>query len=191
MARGAAWGWFAAGAGAGAALALVLARQMLMRHGRSARRVGGVCRLREGMFEQYTQLHDHTWDEVMRRMYVCGIRNFVVYLHEETRVMFSHFEYVGNDFERDMKAIGEDPVVNRWWSFCEPCQEPYHWDGPTPSQGGDGGPGGAWWDPLVCLNHCGGWPVLYSNRWPDPDFVPNNPKGMTSSSSQVDGLKSI
>ena len=37
--------------------------------------------------------------------------------------------------------------------------------GPPPSQGGSGGPGGAWWASMKCLNHCGGWPVAWSNSW--------------------------
>ena len=41
---------------------------------------------------QYTQLHDHTWDEVMARMAKSNMRNFVVYYHEETGLMFHHFE---------------------------------------------------------------------------------------------------
>jgi hypothetical protein len=116
----------------------------------------------------------------MERMFKSNIRNFVVYLHPETHLMFSHFEYVGSDLEGDMALIGQDPVVKLWWSYCEPCQQPFHWEGPPPSQGGSGGPKGAWWDPLVCLNHCGAWPVQYASAWPDPDFVPQNPLGLTS-----------
>ena len=40
---------------------------------------------------QYTQLHDHTWDEVMSRMYEANMRNFVVYYHKELQLMFHHW----------------------------------------------------------------------------------------------------
>ena len=120
-----------------------------------------------------------------RQMYRSNMRNFVVYYHEETGTMFHHFEYVGEDhqFEADMAAIDADPIVRRWWSYCEPCQEPYKWSGPPPSQGGTGGEGGQWWAEMRCLNHCGAWPVAWSSTWPDPDFVPNNPRGATSDSA--------
>ena len=36
------------------------------------------------MYAQYTQLHDHTWDEVMQKMFEANMRNFVVYYHEPT-----------------------------------------------------------------------------------------------------------
>jgi hypothetical protein len=54
---------------------------------RAPRRCAGICRLKPEMYEQYTQLHDHTWDEVMERMYKSNMRNFVVYYHKETGYM--------------------------------------------------------------------------------------------------------
>eukprot|EP01062_Namystynia_karyoxenos_P067466 TRINITY_DN61422_c0_g1_i1.p2 TRINITY_DN61422_c0_g1~~TRINITY_DN61422_c0_g1_i1.p2 ORF type:complete len:226 (+),score=90.08 TRINITY_DN61422_c0_g1_i1:76-678(+) len=161
----------AGGAAAGVAVAFCSLAQR-RRSKRAPRRFGGACRLRPDMYNQYTRLHDHTWDEVMERMYRRNMRNFVVYLHEETNIMFSHWEYVGDNLEADMKAMDSDPLIRFWWSHCEPCQEPFHWTGPPPSQGGCGG---NWWAPLKLLNSCGAWPVDYSCRWPDPDFEPVNP----------------
>ena len=51
-------------------------------------RHAGLCKLKPEMYDQYTQLHDHTWDEVMEKMYNANMRNFVVYLHEETMQMY-------------------------------------------------------------------------------------------------------
>jgi len=113
----------------------------------------------------------------MERMYKSNMRNFTVYFHAETNLMFSHWEYVGSHFEADMQKISEDPIVKLWWSYCEPCQDPLHWDGPPPSQGGSNG---NWWEPLVCVNHCGAWPTEYSSVWPHPDFMPQNPQHKTS-----------
>ena len=104
--------------------------------------------------------------------------------------MFHHFEYIGEDFEADMAAIEADPVVLRWWSYCEPCQQPLHWEGKPPSQGGDGGEGGAWWAEMKCLNHCGGWSVAWSQSWPDPDFSPNNLGARSRTSTRTTCLPS-
>mmetsp|Transcript_10730 Transcript_10730/g.17424 ORF Transcript_10730/g.17424 Transcript_10730/m.17424 type:complete len:198 (-) Transcript_10730:134-727(-) len=158
---------------------------------KAPKRFAGVVKLKPEMYNQYTRLHDHTWDEVMKRMYDSNMRNFVVYYHKETSLMFHHWEYVGSDFDGDMKAISDDEVVRKWWSFCEPCQEPFKWEGPPPSKGGDGGPDGSWWAPMEEVNHCGAWPVAYSSEFPDPDFVPKNPEGKTSSSTETDGLVQI
>ena len=146
------------------------------------RRCAGMCKLKAGMYEQYTTLHDHTWAEVMRRMYAANMRNFVVYLHEESSTMFHHWEYIGEpqNFDADMASVSADPIVRKWWTYCEPCQVPAKWDGPPPSAGGDGGEGSEWWAELKCLNHCGAWPTAWSNECPDPSFVANNKRGARS-----------
>ena len=35
---------------------------------RAPKRCAGMCKLKKEMYDQYTQLHDHTWDEVMERV---------------------------------------------------------------------------------------------------------------------------
>jgi L-rhamnose mutarotase len=138
----------------------------------------GVIKAKPGMLDQYTQLHDHTWDQVMAKMFEANMRNFVVYYHEETQLMFHHWEYVGDDFDADMAKCVNDPIINFWWTHCEPCQEPFHWSGPPPSQGGHGDPAypDQWWAPMKMLNHCGGWATAWSQSWPNPDHVPQNPQ---------------
>ena len=38
--------------------------------------------------------------------------------------MFSYLEYVGDDFQADMKKMAADPATQRWWKVTEPCQIP-------------------------------------------------------------------
>jgi len=115
-------------------------------------------------------------------MFEHNMRDFTVWLHEETNQMFHQFVYIGDDFDADMAAVGADPVVRFWWTFCEPCQEPLHWQGPPPSQGGTGDPKypGEWWAPLKQVNHCGGWSTAWSSSWPDPNFEAKHPRKLTS-----------
>jgi len=167
------------------------------------RRFGGAIKLKPEMYNRYTQLHDSVWDEVLKRMKQSNIRNFTIYYHSETNTLFSHFEWIGhwssiithtNDdngnldakerekrlFESDMTALSNDPIVREWWSYCEPCQEPFsQWirGSRYPSLGG----GGDWWAPLACLCHCGHWPVDYSDRSRDPEWTPMNLDRLTSS----------
>ena len=174
------------------------------------KRYGGAIRIKPDMYNQYTQLHDAVWDEVLDRMSLSNIRNFTIYYHEETQTLFSHFEWIGhwhhlhntttNDdkdhqqdektlFQQDMDAISNDPIIRKWWSYCEPCQIPFsqysQLDIPPPSKGGGGGEGksGDWWAPLVCLCHCGHWPTSYTSKLRDPDWEPKNPHGKISTSS--------
>ncbi len=38
--------------------------------------------------------------------------------------LFSYFEYTGRDFARDAAKMAADPVPQKWWSVCKPCQIP-------------------------------------------------------------------
>ena len=137
----------------------------------------GMIKAKPGMIEQYMQLHDATWDEVMARMHRSNMRDFTVWLHEASGTMFHQFVYVGDDFDADMAAIDSDPIVRFWWTYCEPCQQPLSWSGPPPSQGGKG----EWWSPLKQVNHCGGWSTAWSNSLgPNPSYKPCHPRGLTS-----------
>ena len=150
---------------------------------RGGRYYAGIIGAKAEFIEQYMQLHDATWAEVMERMYRANMRDFVVWLHEETNQMFHQFCYVGDDFEADMASVAADPIVRFWWTHCEPCQAPLHWKGPPPSQGGGGDPSypGQWWSPLKQVNHCGAWATAWSDRpGPNPAFVPCHPRGLTS-----------
>jgi L-rhamnose mutarotase len=194
------------------------------------RRFGGAIQLLPEQYDLYTQLHDAVWDQVLERMSRSNIRNFTIYYHEETNTLFQHFEWIGhwylpstNDtlvvaveeatqFQHDMDAIANDPIVLKWWSYCEPCQQPFsqwrrtkvndnkyhaaaaadddddhhhHHDPlvPPPPPPSQGGQGGDWWAPLKCLTHCGHWAIQYSPLLRDPAWVPQNPHGMTSTAS--------
>ena len=111
------------GAALGALASALLSRRLIARR-RAAQYCAGVIRLKPDMKEQYLALHDRTWDEVMAAMYKHNMRDFTVWLHEESGLMFHQFVYIGTDFTSDMAAVGNDRTVRFWWTFCEPCQEP-------------------------------------------------------------------
>ena len=52
----------------------------------------------------------------------CHIRNYSIYLKDG--LLFSFFEYTGEDFEADMARMAADPTTQKWWEVCKPCQEP-------------------------------------------------------------------
>ena len=50
------------------------------------------------------------------------IRNYSIY-HKDG-YLFSYFEYHGSDFSADMAKMAADPLTQKWWVVCMPCQEP-------------------------------------------------------------------
>ena len=45
--------------------------------------------------------------------------------------LFSFFEYTGKDYKADMEKMAADPVTQKSWEICKPCQEPL----PTRAEG--------------------------------------------------------
>jgi L-rhamnose mutarotase len=85
-------------------------------------RVGSLIKLKKEYEEQYIILHKHTFPGVLERIRKSNIRNYSIYLHK--KILFSYSEYTGDDFDRDMARIGEDPVTQDWWKLTDPMQEP-------------------------------------------------------------------
>lgn len=55
---------------------------------------------------EYERLHADVWPDILAKIYECNIRNYSIYRYGE--LLFSYFEYVGNDFDADMAKMGED-----------------------------------------------------------------------------------
>jgi len=85
------------------------------------KRVSQVIRLRPEMQSVYKQLHANPWKAVSAKIEECNIRNYSIYLYGD--ILFSYFEYVGEDYEADMKKMAEHEETRLWWSLTDPCQE--------------------------------------------------------------------
>lgn len=91
------------------------------------KRCGSVLGLREECIEEYRRLHAAVWPEVLRMITACNMRNYSIYLRrlpDGRHYLFSYFEYVGEDFAADMARMAADPLTQRWWDLCMPCQKP-------------------------------------------------------------------
>ena len=88
------------------------------------RRMGFVLGLKPEKVAEYRELHAAVWPGVLKMIAECGIRNYSIYLKEPENLLFSYFEYVGTDFAADQAKMAADPMTQKWWSVCMPCQEP-------------------------------------------------------------------
>jgi L-rhamnose mutarotase len=95
------------------------------------KRVGSLIKVKPEYEERYIILHKYTFPGVLDRIRKSNIRNYSIFLLDG--ILFSHYEYVGNDFDADMKAIA-DPTTEDWWKLTDPMQEPL----PTRKEG-------EWW----------------------------------------------
>jgi len=81
---------------------------------------GSLIRLRPEYEERYIILHKHTFPGVLSQINKVNIRNYSIFLLEG--ILFSHYEYIGNDYANDMKAIADETTME-WWKLTDPMQE--------------------------------------------------------------------
>lgn len=87
-------------------------------------RMGMVIGLKPEAIAEYKQLHANVWPEVLARLKQSHISNYSIFLREPENLMFSYWEYTGDDFAADMAAIAQDETTQKRWSVCGPLQEP-------------------------------------------------------------------
>jgi len=110
------------------------------------KRYGSVIALRPEKVEEYKQLHAAVWPEVLKMIRKCHIRNYSIYLRklDDGRFyLFSDFEYTGKDFSGDMTRMAADPITQKWWAVCKPCQQPLATRSPD-----------EWWSSMEEVFHC-------------------------------------
>jgi L-rhamnose mutarotase len=90
--------------------------------------------------EEYERLHAAVWPAVLERLTRSNIRNYSIYRYGD--LLFSYYEYVGDDLDADLAAMAADPVTREWWALCSPLQRPLPERGP-----------GEWWHTLPEVFH--------------------------------------
>lgn len=85
------------------------------------RRYGQILKLRAEHLDEYVRQHEAVWPDVLARIRRSNIRNYSIFLRDG--ILFAYFEYVGEDFAADMRAMAADEATQRWWAIMEPMQE--------------------------------------------------------------------
>ena len=91
------------------------------------KRYGMVIGLKASKIAEYRKLHAAVWPDLLAMIRKCHIRNYSIYLRKlpgGRHYLFSYFEYTGRNFDADMAKMAADPVTQKWWSLCTPCQQP-------------------------------------------------------------------
>ncbi|MFB3828342.1 MAG: L-rhamnose mutarotase [Bryobacteraceae bacterium] len=104
------------------------------------RRYGWVIGVKPEAIERYKAYHARVWPEILEMIRKCNIRNYSIYLKDDT--LFGYYEYHGEDHEADMARMAADPKTQEWWSVMGPMQQPL----PTRKQG-------EWWAEMEEVFH--------------------------------------
>jgi len=84
---------------------------------------GQIGRLKREKIEEYEKLHADTWQKVLDMISDCNLKNYSIFLQDV--IVFSYFEYVGSDFDKDMEKMAADEVTKEWWKLTKPCFEKF------------------------------------------------------------------
>jgi Uncharacterized conserved protein len=86
------------------------------------KRYASIIGLQPEKLEEYKRLHAAVWPEVLSTIKACNIHNYSIFYKDG--MLYSYFEYLGEDYDQDMKKMADDPVTQDWWKLCSPCQVP-------------------------------------------------------------------
>ncbi len=87
-------------------------------------RMGMVIGLKPGKVTEYKRLHAAAWPEILDMISTCNITNYSIFLKEPENMLFGYWEYCGDDFAADAAKMAADPMTQKWWDVCMPCQVP-------------------------------------------------------------------
>ena len=85
-------------------------------------RYGQVIGVRADRLEEYKAYHAQVWPAVLQTIHDCSIRNYSIFYRDG--LLFAYFEYVGDDFDADMRKMAADPKTQAWWEIVMPMQKP-------------------------------------------------------------------
>jgi len=105
------------------------------------KRYGSVIKVRPEFIEAYKKYHAEVWPEVLAMIRRCNIRNYSIFLKDNT--LFGYFEYHGTDYAADMARMAADPKTQEWWAVMMPMQKPL-----------DTRAEGEWWASMEEVFHC-------------------------------------
>lgn len=87
-------------------------------------RHGSIIGIAEEHILAYTQMHAAVWPGVLATLDRVNVRNYSIYLGRIKPgewLLFSYFEYIGDDFSSDMEDMA-DEVTKLWWNYTDPLQ---------------------------------------------------------------------
>jgi L-rhamnose mutarotase len=76
--------------------------------------------LKPGAIAEYKRRHDVIWPELAELLRASGIRDYSIFLDEETLALFAVLKLT-DDNRRD--ALPDHPVMRKWWDYMAPLME--------------------------------------------------------------------
>ena len=73
-----------------------------------------VLSVHPGREREYERRHQPIWQELVEVLKAHGVRNYSIFLHQETHQLFGYAEI---EDEARWAAVGQTEVCQRWWKY--------------------------------------------------------------------------
>ena len=89
----------------------------------TTQRYAMAVRLKDEKREYYIENHANVWPEILSELKKIKVKNYSIYLKED--FMFGYLEYDGDNFDQDMAAMQNIPIVKKWTNLMIDCFNPF------------------------------------------------------------------
>jgi L-rhamnose mutarotase len=83
-------------------------------------RIAFKMKLFKGKEEEYKKRHDEIWPELALLLKDSGIRNYSIFLEEETGFLFGLLEAADPGL---LDKLPEQPIMQKWWAYMKDIME--------------------------------------------------------------------
>lgn len=77
-------------------------------------------KLKKGCEQEYKKRHDEIWEELSIALYKAGIRDYAIYLDENTGTLFAVQRRINEHTVDDLPNL---PIMKKWWAFMADVME--------------------------------------------------------------------
>jgi L-rhamnose mutarotase len=83
-------------------------------------RVAFKMKLNNGFEEEYKKRHDELWPELKTLLKKTGIKDYSIFLDEDTNFLFA---YLTIDDAEKLNDLPTEAVMKKWWSYMKDIME--------------------------------------------------------------------
>lgn len=84
------------------------------------KRFAFIMKLKKGYEEEYKKRHDEIWPELQQLLRDNGIKDYSIFLEEDTGMLFAVQKLDGNAGSQD---LGKTEIVQKWWKYMADIME--------------------------------------------------------------------
>ena len=84
------------------------------------RRAAFKMKLFKGFEAEYKKRHDEIWPELQALLKKKGIKDYSIFLDEETHILFG---YLTIENAEKLDELAGEPVVKKWWAYMNDIME--------------------------------------------------------------------